>query len=117
MLPKQFRVSGRRHLRRMFARGLAAFNGTIRTLIPTFPTAKMSSSVRVPPVPGAKPFRIALVQLGGVSGDKQANLMHAREMILKAANGTGGPRPDFVVLPVSPHILIYSDRLACQPWN
>jgi len=83
----------------MFAPGLAAFHGTIRILIPAFQIAKMSSSVPVPSIPGAKPFRIALVQLGGISSDKQTNLLHAREMILKAANGMGGPRPSLVVLP------------------
>lgn len=91
----------------MFLRGLAACQAAIRSLTPTFPIAKMSS-VQVPPIPGAKPFRIALVQLGGVSGDKQANLAHAREMILKAASGMGGPKADFVVLPASSHISKYT---------
>lgn len=61
----------------------------------------MSTSVQVPPIPNAKPFRIALIQLGDVTGDKSANLRHAKDMILKAASGEGSPKPDFIVLPVS----------------
>jgi len=56
--------------------------------------AKMSSST-----PSAKPFRVALIQLGGVTADKTKNLQHAREMILKAATGSGGTKPDLIVLP------------------
>lgn len=60
----------------------------------------MSSSVVVPPVPNAKPFRIALVQVGQISANKAVNLVHARELILKAAAGGGSAKPDFIVLPV-----------------
>lgn len=59
----------------------------------------MSSSVVVPPVPNAKPFRIALVQVGQISANKAANLVHARELILKAAARGGSAKPDFIVLP------------------
>ncbi|KZW00301.1 putative nitrilase [Exidia glandulosa HHB12029] len=46
----------------------------------------------------AKPFRLALIQLGNVTANKTANLAHAREMILRAA--TESPKkPDLVVLP------------------
>lgn len=53
--------------------------------------------------PVFKPFNLALIQLGGVGSNKSDNLKHAREMILKAANGDGGlkPKPDVIVLPVS----------------
>ena len=36
-----------------------------------------------------KPFRLALIQLGNLTGDKSHNLRHAREMILRAAGGEG----------------------------
>ena len=69
--------------------------------------------------PTFKPFNLALVQLGQVTADKSgkqlyhrhgadteftdwtANLKHARDMTLKAAQG--GPnaqKPDLIVLPV-----------------
>jgi hypothetical protein len=47
-----------------------------------------------------KPFNLALIQLGGVGVNKSENLKHAREMILKAAKGSGGSKPDVIVLPV-----------------
>jgi hypothetical protein len=51
--------------------------------------------------PSPKPFRLALVQLGQVTGDKQHNLQHAREMVLKAAKADGqSKKPDLIVLPV-----------------
>ncbi|KAF8321808.1 carbon-nitrogen hydrolase [Clavulina sp. PMI_390] len=58
-----------------------------------------AASNTIPPIPGAKKFRIALVQLGQVGSDKAANLKHAREMILKAAAGDGSAKPDMIVLP------------------
>ncbi|KAJ6546413.1 carbon-nitrogen hydrolase [Mycena vulgaris] len=42
-----------------------------------------------------KPFRLALIQLGNITSNKSDNLVHAREMILKAA----GKKPDLIVLP------------------
>lgn len=53
-------------------------------------------------IPTFKPFNLALIQLGGLGANKRENLMHAREMILKAAGGDGGAnlKPDLVVLPV-----------------
>lgn len=61
--------------------------------------------------PTLKPFNLALIQLGQVTADKSANLKHARDMILKAAQGegagdalkpsySGSLKPDLVVLPV-----------------
>lgn len=61
--------------------------------------------------PTLKPFNLALIQLGGVTPDKSVNLKHARDMILKAAQGegagdalkpsySGSLKPDLVVLPV-----------------
>ncbi|KZO95865.1 carbon-nitrogen hydrolase [Calocera viscosa TUFC12733] len=49
------------------------------------------------PAPAAKPFRLALVQMLG-SKDKEYNLKHARELVLKAAKGEG-KKSDVVVLP------------------
>lgn len=51
-------------------------------------------------VPEFKPFTIALIQLGNVTGNKEHNLQHAREMILKAAKGHDGKKPHLIVLPV-----------------
>lgn len=45
---------------------------------------------------GASPFKLALVQLGGVGADKTKNLAHAREKILEAAKHGA----NVVVLPV-----------------
>ncbi|OJT14224.1 Omega-amidase NIT2-A [Trametes pubescens] len=47
--------------------------------------------------PAFKPFNLALIQLGQIGPDKDANLKHAREMIKRAAGAT--PKPDLVVLP------------------
>jgi omega-amidase len=45
----------------------------------------------------ASPFKLALIQLGGVGSDKTKNLIHTREKILEAAkNGA-----NVVVLPVN----------------
>ncbi|EGO01225.1 hypothetical protein SERLA73DRAFT_134523 [Serpula lacrymans var. lacrymans S7.3] len=49
--------------------------------------------------PAFKPFNLALIQLGGVGPNKSENLKHAREMILNAANGNSGVKPDLIVLP------------------
>ncbi|KZP24879.1 carbon-nitrogen hydrolase [Athelia psychrophila] len=50
--------------------------------------------------PTFKPFNLALIQLGGITSDKNANLKHAREMILKAAGGSeDGKKADLIVLP------------------
>lgn len=53
------------------------------------------------------PFKLALIQLGSTGKDKAANLVHAREMVLKAAKGrattpssSSAVKPDLVVLPV-----------------
>ncbi|KAI0086671.1 carbon-nitrogen hydrolase [Irpex rosettiformis] len=50
--------------------------------------------------PTFKPFNLALVQLGQIGADKAANLEHAKEMILKASQGSStGQKPDLIVLP------------------
>lgn len=49
-------------------------------------------------VPAFRTFNLALIQLGGIAANKTDNLKHAREMILKAANGD--PKPNLIVLPV-----------------
>lgn len=63
--------------------------------------SKMSSSVpSAPPVQGTS-FRIALIQLGGVTDDKAANLIRAKAKIMEAVKGDGGAKIGMVVLPVS----------------
>ncbi|CAE6460300.1 unnamed protein product [Rhizoctonia solani] len=47
----------------------------------------------------AKPFRLSLVQLGGTGDDKATNLVHAKEMVLKAAHPVDGKKTDLIVLP------------------
>ncbi|KAG9098227.1 hypothetical protein FRC06_006629 [Ceratobasidium sp. 370] len=47
----------------------------------------------------AKPFRLTLIQLGGLGADKSANLAHAREMVMKAIQPVDGKKSDLVVLP------------------
>jgi len=62
----------------------------------------MAAQPPTTPTPiAAKPFRLALIQLGGVGHDKQANLAQAKDKIAEAAKGDGGDRIDLVVLPVS----------------
>lgn len=56
--------------------------------------------------PAFKPFRLSLVQLGHVGADKQANLRHAREMLLKAASDA--KKPDVIVLPVRSLLILVS---------
>jgi hypothetical protein len=48
--------------------------------------------------PAFKSFTLALIQLGKITANKQDNLQHARDMILKAANNI--KKPDLIVLPV-----------------
>lgn len=47
----------------------------------------------------ARPFRLALIQLGQVTANKQANLAHAADMIRRAARESP-KKPDLIVLPV-----------------
>ena len=54
--------------------------------------------------PAFRAFNLALIQLGGITANKTENLRHAREMILKAANGD--PKPNLIVLPVRKVCLI-----------
>ena len=49
----------------------------------------------------AKPFRLSLIQLGGLGADKAANLAHTRDMVLKAVEPVDGKKTNLVVLPVS----------------
>ena len=50
--------------------------------------------------PALKPFSLALVQLGQIGSNKTENLKHARDMVLKAAAGKDGKKPNLIVLPV-----------------
>ncbi|THG96825.1 hypothetical protein EW026_g5071 [Hermanssonia centrifuga] len=68
--------------------------------------------------PTFKQFTLALVQLGQVGSDKTANLKHAREIVLKAAQGDGDKKPSLVVLPEcfnSPyghvHFPVYAEKI------
>lgn len=45
----------------------------------------------------AKPFRLALLQLSGLTGSKQANIDVARRAVLSAAKSN--PKPELIVLP------------------
>ncbi|KIL61927.1 hypothetical protein M378DRAFT_166410 [Amanita muscaria Koide BX008] len=47
--------------------------------------------------PAFRPFTLALIQLGKITANKQHNLQHAREMIVKAAKHER--KPDLIVLP------------------
>jgi len=69
---------------------LSRLSSTIRRSF----TSKMPTTA-----PELKPFTIALVQLGSVTGDKEHNLQHARKMIAKAAQGQQGKKPHLIVLP------------------
>ena len=52
--------------------------------------------------PEFKPFNLALIQLGNIGLDKDANLKHAHDLIIKAAKGDPENKPaELVVLPVS----------------
>ena len=50
--------------------------------------------------PPFKPFRLALVQMGGVTSSKEDNLARARQLLALAASGGDGPKPGVIVLPV-----------------
>ena len=50
--------------------------------------------------PPFKPFRLALVQMGGVTSSKEKNLAHAKELIARAASPGDGKKPGVIVLPV-----------------
>ncbi|QRW00747.1 carbon-nitrogen hydrolase [Ceratobasidium sp. AG-Ba] len=70
----------------------------------------------------AKPFRLSLIQLGGVGADKTSNLAHAREMVLKAVQPVDGKKSDLVVLPEcfnSPyghqHFPTYAETIGYEP--
>lgn len=71
----------------------------------SFASRRLASMSTIPPAPTFKPFNLALIQLGQVGADKNANLRHARDMIRRAANGEGAGivqgKPDLIVLPVS----------------
>jgi hypothetical protein len=49
--------------------------------------------------PPYRPFRLALIQMG-VTSNKEQNLAHARELVLKASNPPSGDKPGVIVLPV-----------------
>ncbi|PPQ67900.1 hypothetical protein CVT26_007100 [Gymnopilus dilepis] len=73
--------------------------------------------------PPFRAFTLALVQLGRIGANKQENLHHAREMILKAAKGEGSSKkPDVIVLPEcfnSPyghvHFPVYAEKIGYTP--
>lgn len=77
-------------LNRHTTRAFKTISCTIRLL------SSMSESA-----PAARAFRLALIQMGGVTADKSHNLAHARDLILKASNPQDGQKPGVVVLPVS----------------
>jgi len=84
-------------------------------------TARRSFATKMS-TPEFKPFTIALIQLGGITGDKEHNIRHAREMIAKAANGNGGKKPNLIVLPEcfnSPyganHFPQYAEHIGFKP--
>lgn len=62
----------------------------------------LSHTMATVAAPQFKPFKLALIQLGNIGSDKSTNLRHAREQLLKAANGEGSTigKPDLIVLPV-----------------
>ena len=49
------------------------------------------------------PWRLSMIQLGSIGADKTRNLVHAREMVVRAAKGEkdGEEKADLVMLPVS----------------
>jgi len=50
----------------------------------------------------SKSWNLVMIQLGEIGPDKTKNLVHAREMVLKAVEGEGEiGRADLVMLPVS----------------
>ncbi|GJE97924.1 carbon-nitrogen hydrolase [Phanerochaete sordida] len=73
--------------------------------------------------PTFKPFTLALVQLGQIGADKAANLKHARDVVLKTAQGgPTGKKPDLIVLPEcfnSPyghvHFPVYAETIGYEP--
>ncbi|KAI0362802.1 carbon-nitrogen hydrolase [Trametes cingulata] len=74
--------------------------------------------------PPLKPFNLALIQLGQVGPDKDANLKHARDMIRKAASGNDGakPKPNLIVLPECfnslyghVHFPVYAETISYTP--
>ncbi|KAL1752953.1 carbon-nitrogen hydrolase [Schizophyllum commune] len=72
--------------------------------------------------PALKPFTLALVQLGQIGSNKTENLKHARDMVLKAAAGKDGKKPNLIVLPEcfnSPygaqHFPVYAEKIGYVP--
>jgi hypothetical protein len=55
--------------------------------------------------PPFKPFRLALVQMGGVTSSKEKNLVHAKELIVRAASPGDGAKPGVIVLPVGSSLI------------
>ena len=77
------------------------------------PLAYMTTALLLAKPPVFKPFTLALIQLGNIGANKSHNLNHAREMILKAANGESGSKkkPDLIVLPVFDVSSLFSECL------
>lgn len=78
----------------MFALSLSRL--TCKSVNPTLSLIR-SMSTQTPP---NRPFRLALIQMGGISSDKTKNLAHAKELIIKASNPNDGDKPGVIVLPV-----------------
>lgn len=79
--------------------------------------SKLFRSYTMSTAPVFRPFRLALIQLGATGADKSANLQHAREMIMKAAEGDGTPesKPSIVVLPVSMSLEYHRSEMLISP--
>ncbi|KJA27263.1 hypothetical protein HYPSUDRAFT_62944 [Hypholoma sublateritium FD-334 SS-4] len=78
------------------------------------------SVISTPPL---RAFTLALIQLGNIGSNKLKNLQHAREMIVKAAQGKHSTKkPDIIVLPEcfnSPyghtHFPVYAEKIGYVP--
>ncbi|KAG8760747.1 hypothetical protein FRC14_002043 [Serendipita sp. 396] len=59
----------------------------------------LTSTMSTTTAPQPRPFRLALIQMGGITTDKAKNLAHAKYLILKASKPEAGEKPGIVVLP------------------
>lgn len=84
---------------------------TISSTLLAFPMSVMTA-------PPLRAFTLALIQLGNIGSNKSKNLQHAREMIVKAAQGKHSAKnPDIIVLPVCILETIYSESCLIDPRN
>lgn len=70
------------------------------TLLPCLITVVGSRPARSIVPPNFKAFNLAMIQLGQIGEDKRANLVHAREMVRRAAEGGDAGPAQIVMLPV-----------------